>query len=154
MMWENEALGGQAQSFLDLVLLVDSVLDIYHHFWNITCSLLTLFWHNIVLYKYIFFRLGRVINHLQNLYNNLLKMSIFSSILTLLASRKVSVATKQRLQCVNRYQKRVQETKVTLELTGFTTVMHSSRSNKNFHSGSILAHESWGGLQRFPSLEM
>ena len=48
--------------------------------------------------------------------NPILKMSVFlqktsilGSILTVLTSKKASVATKQRLKCVKRYQKRVQE---------------------------------------------
>ena len=77
-------------------------------------------------------------------------MSIFSSILTLLALKKVSVATKQRLKCIHRYQKRVQETLRTPELTGLTTTTFSFGSIKNFRLGDHSAFESWGGFTKIP----
>ena len=75
-------------------------------------------------------------------------MSIFSSILTLLALKEVSVATKQRLKCIHRYQKRVQETLRTPELTGLTTTTFSFGSIKNFRLGDHSAFESWGGVYK------
>ena len=63
----------------------------------------------------------RVITNVENLFFPQ-KMSILCSILTVLASKKVSIATEQRLKYVKRYQKRVQEVKLTPELTGFIIV--------------------------------